>query len=116
MHHCDRTTFSASELGHREAILQFRPIIQRHLELSILGRVCHYNDTDFVVGDWRDVGLSPFTPINFHEIGPRADPVMTPRGVPAGALSLRVETAPAANARTAAIRADYPAGFDMSRP
>src|SRR5271170_6289083 len=68
----------------------------------------HDHYAHFFRGNWCDVCLGTLAPVYLRAIGPRIDSIATAKCETAVFLAVCVETAPAPDARAAAVRADDP--------
>jgi len=108
VHLRDCASLAAGELRASQALRQLRTILEHRIEERVVWTRCHRHDANFFASDRRYVGLRAASPINFDVIGPGAHAIVPPRGVALTLPDRRIQAAPTADPRAAAISAHYP--------
>ena len=109
VHLRDCAPLSADEFRSGQPLRQLRRILHQRPKITIFRALGHDYDADFFASDRCYIRLGMTAPINFNVIGPGADAIVAARGISLRLPRRRIQTAPAADARTAAVCANDPA-------
>src|SRR6202008_344698 len=101
----DCASFPRSVFGSTHLLKEPRELPQSLVQAQ--GRITRNQyHTNLRLVDGRDVHLALRSPMQFHELAPGRDPVMTAKGEALFLAQVRIQTCPAAYTRPAAVGAD----------